>query len=104
MKRCMVCVHTFKSGTVCPRCGTKKISIIPEFKGIDFNKCIRVLHEEPLLDEMLGLNAFKTSGGNWCVNVSTWVDGVDQYCVVSVPISVFRELVDKVDLEAARGN
>lgn len=96
MKSCTVCHHTFEKGVNCPRCGTDKTYHKLKFDWLKVEQEVKVLHECFELDEMLCLDAFKTKSG-WAVNVETWVDGKNQYAVVSVPVDKFRELIRKID-------
>lgn len=94
---CGVCYHSYDGGEVCPRCRMDHTS--PKLpKALVEKYCqgpeVRVHHENFQLDEQLGLMAYK-SNGHWFVNVNTYVSGIHQYAVIAVPLSKFRDLIDK---------
>lgn len=53
-----------------------------------------ITHENLDLEEKLHLRAFHNANG-WFVNVSTNVEGKQQYGIVSVPLEIFKDLIEK---------
>lgn len=99
MRKCGVCQHSYTAVThICPRCKSEKTTVLMNpalLKRLaGGGEEVNVFHERWEMDEMMGLKAFKVGEG-WFVNVSSWVDGKQQFTVISVPLEKFEELVNK---------